>query len=342
MNRFEDQAGLLQALQRLRSDLLKPRPESSGFREGLPRGLITIISPRFETVDLTWARLRPALEAGNRVIVKVSSQAPQALDEIEKRVREGGFDENHVALTAAPHGELIPFLYAHPAVSGLSFVGRQENASKIGSGLQPARTAFQAWTGGIHSFLILEPEGLDSAMAALVDLYRKYPQGSPRRPSRIFILDRFLDEAKEKLRTRWNDLQELAEQSHADVLERMVAEGAKILEAGPPALIENLPNCSEYQTQEWPWPMIQLTSVKYLHEMAKWVNTGFQGFMASLWGPQEKAEKLADKLEVGLILINTTESKSRLFGVKESVMGLVDLRPEGQFFSQRRILESKD
>src|SRR5690606_25450130 len=69
-------------------------------------------------------------------------------------------------------------------------------------------------------------------------------------------------------------------------------------------LTRDLTNCSPLQLEELDRPLVLASTVKYVHEMAKWTNTGDYGFCASIWGSEEKARSLAEKLHVGRVWIN--------------------------------------
>lgn len=360
---FQNQSELLQVIQKLRQYQLKPEPPSLSERQGwiknlktgigvqsgdgsahnLPRGLISIFVPRVLSVQLALARLAPALLAGNAALVKFSSQTSEALEETKAILDQAKIPEGVVALTAVPRADLSPLLHAHPAIRGVSFCGQLSSAKALFTEIDPARCAFQAYCGGIAYLIVLEEESISPALESLKRSWQQWPL--PYAPTQIFVLEKFYDRTKKELiekMPRWTGGKGagVLREPLSEKMAQLEAEGARVLvpPAQVPLLIENLPHCSEYQQQEPKLPIVQLIGVKYIHEVGKWVNTSSFGFLGQIWGEKEKALRLADKLELGNVLINKDlpSEGPLLFGVKDSGWGANDLSPDGNFFSQRR------
>lgn len=301
---------------------------------GLARGLISMISPRVFPLRLTIERLAYALLAGNVVLIKISSKTPKCADVLSEILAKAEVPDKAVAISCANRSTLQPLFTGHPAIKGVSFVGQHSTASEISKAMDHVRSRFQAWTGGISAMLIMDESFLDQAAIVLKAEAKTWPYRSPMFPTKIFVLDKFADKTRSVFSTGFESIKDPGEK-FSGTLTAMKQETARVLREEAPAVVENLPNCSEYQQNELTVPIIQITSVKYTHEMAKWMNNGFLGFRAVIFGEQEKAHKLAQKLEVGCVSINKgfDPAQAMLFGVKESSIGETDM---ASFFYQRR------
>ncbi|PWU21341.1 MAG: hypothetical protein C5B49_02795 [Bdellovibrio sp.] len=313
--------------------------ELSLFRTGrdlVPTGLISILSPRVFPLRTTLERLVPAYLAGDPCIVKFSSRTSSAKQIFMDVLAEAKLDVEGMAVTSAPSEQLLPVLTAHPSIRGVSFVGSLKTAGEIQDLLQHF-CRFQAWTGGITSWLCLSADDLERVAQELRLLAVKWGYNHPYFPKKIFVLESFAEKARSVLQELW-PLLPGSQVSVSGLVAKMTSEGAKVRYEGSPALVEDLPHCSEFHQLEIAEPVVQLVAVKYIHEMVKWINTGSYGLLAQIWGPAEKAVKLAPKIECGLVTINEAlqADQSLLFGMKESALGINDLTPEGCFFSQKR------
>lgn len=306
-----------------------------------PRGLSVIISPRLSPLRLTLERLFHAIWAGNAVLVKLSSKTPQVVDELSDLLAAAGIPDNAVAMGTPTRSEISPFLVSHPAVRAISFVGQLANASEIVKAINPLRCQFQAWTGGSTAWAALDEGSLNPLFESLAEICETTEVESPFFPRKIFVLDSFLPAAREKILSQWARFT-VKTGANPQVLQQMRGEGAKVIAEGSLTLVENLPNCSELQQQELPFPILQLISVKYPHEIGKWTNNASQGYLIQLWGEESKAVKLSEKFEAGRVTVNTLMSPedSFLFGVKESAVGLADRQAFGLFWSEVRELSS--
>lgn len=129
-------------------------------------------------------------------------------------------------------------------------------------------------------------------------------------------------------------LSDSRKEAYLKAVERIVPEEGKLLTEGMPTLTKDLPNCSELQQDEVPGPLFIVTAVKYVHEMVRWSNTGYFGHSAIIWGPEDKALKLASQLQVGQVLMNKWADFSDWgIPVKQSFWGNPDSKWSGSFYS---------
>lgn len=282
-----------------------------------PRGVISLLQPRWNGLRLLVERLAPALLAGNSVLVKMSSHTPTASRLVEQWCRAAGFSEEQVVVVGGPSSEYAQFLIRHPALSAVSAVGRREVLLQLYSQCGELGRPFQGWCGGRSSMLVLEPQDAAGWTRLLKTAVQDGRGQRPYDNMRVFVLEK-------------------DEQQQLDALKKSVADFAM----PELRLSTHLTQCSEDHQREALGPVILFSTIKYPFDLAKWVNNSGSGFAVQLYGPVDRLEKLISKLDVGLILLNQEfdPAQSLLFGVRESNMGSISLSPSGEFFSQARVV----
>jgi len=183
--------------------------------------------------------------------------------------------------------------------------------------------------------------------------------------TRVFVLESFQNEFIEKLKEYLASLKpatspidpspwtpvisaEVMEQLEAKAKQiksedgKLIAGGMKVEGQGnffSPTVSLDLPNCSELQQEEIRGPVLIVTAVKYQHEMVKWANTGYYGHSAVIWAPHsEKALKVAEKLDVGTVSVNSWFPTDFEPGHRQTSFGLMDLGPWERFYSDVKVL----
>lgn len=279
-----------------------------------PRGVISLLQPRFHGPRLFVERFAPAYLAGDPVLVKMSSKTPTAGALAERWLRAAGIAEEHAVVVAGASAGYAGLLVQHPAVSAVSAVGRRETLLRLYRECAELGRAFQGFAGGRATMFVMELQDADGWEKLLGRALRDGGGQRPYDNLRVFVLEK-------------DEKAQLASLEAA--LPRFEGTGARI--SG------HLTQCSEDHQAEALGPVILFSSIKYPFDLAKWVNNAATGFAVQLFGPVERLEKIAPKLEAGAILANADFDPAGplLFGVKESVLGDTRLEATGGFFAQR-------
>jgi acyl-CoA reductase-like NAD-dependent aldehyde dehydrogenase len=278
-----------------------------------PRGVIAILSPRFHGLRLFLERFAPAYLAGNPVVVKMSSKTPTASVLVEAWLRAAGITETDAVVVGGGSTDYASLLVKHPAISAVSAVGRREVLLSVYQECAALGRSFQGFAGGRSTMLVLEMQTADGWRELLGSSLLDGRGQRPYDNLRVFVLEKDEKQQLENLTAAMSDFPNARVSGH-------------------------LTQCSEDHQAEALGPVVLFSSVKYPFDIAKWVNNAASGFAVQLFGPVERLEKIAPKLEVGLILANQNfdPAQALLFGVKESVMGNTNLSPWGDFYSQVR------
>jgi|GEM_PF-1026465 NAD-dependent aldehyde dehydrogenases len=321
-------------------------------------GLVGIITSWNLSLKLVMERLTPALAAGNVMIVKVSEESPITAKLLMEVFNEAGMPEGLVSFLQGGD-EVALAIAGHPSIRAVSFVGSMAAGDKI---LKAAQTQFkkvQLSMGVKNSNIVLGDVDFKTLMPQIL---RPMLMGAGQlcwNASRLFVLEsvhkEFLAVAQEYINSlsplkspegdsMWTPLissarvEKTQERTQFGKSEHgKVIAGGEVLEGHflKPTLMLDLPNCSEMQQDELGGPLFLVTAVKYQHEMAKWSNTSYYGHSAIVWGPEEKALKFAQKLEVGHVWINSWMDRDfeTIHGSKQSSFGSQDFAWNGEFYS---------
>lgn len=279
----------------------------------VPRGVVVLLQPRFHGPRLFVERFAPAYLAGNPVLVKMSSKTPSASQWADRWLRAAGIPEEAANVVAGPSSSYSGILVQHPAIAAVSGVGRREVMLNLYREVAGQGRAFQGFTGGRATMLVLDVWDAPTWKSHLTEALRDGRGQRPYDILRIFVLEK--DEN----------------------VQRTAVEEA-LREFPDAQLRDHLTQCSEDHQAEALGPVVLFSTIKYPFDLAKWINNAPTGFAAALFGPEDRLRKIAPRLEVGLVTAHRgfDPAENLLFGMKESVLGDVDLSPNGSFFSQGR------
>ena len=328
-------------------------------------GLIGIVAAWPLSFRLISERLAPALAAGNAIIVKASEHSPvtaQILGEIFSAV---SMPPGLVNILQGK-SEVAHALAGHPSIRALSSVGRASTSEALVKAGISQFKKMQISSGVKNATLVLGETDFKTLMP---EILRPFLLGQGQMGwniSRVFILESVQKEFIEALTDYMNSLKPLASPQEAAVWTPMISEEArqalhekvqfgmsehgKVLWGGAnadsagffykPTVMLDLPNCSTLQQDEVHGPLLLITPVKYQHEMLKWVNTSYLAHSAVVWGPLQKAMKVAGKIEAAHVWLNSwLQGETQVIsGHKQSSFGIQDFDWNGKFFSDDKKL----
>ncbi len=319
-----------------------------------PSGVVAIITSWSLSFRLVMESLIPAWAAGNAVIIKVSSKSPVTAQILKALVYEIQPPVGSIQVLLGVGSNVGVFLAAHPGVRAVSFVGRTKNAESV---IQATAQQFKKLKirGSVkNAALILPGFELEADWDRMIESFLIGHGQTGWSMSRLLTTEaeapKIVERLKEKIlkirmaqsihdRSPWgpglnqilqNETLKIAHEEHA----QSFAPDSKGIQ-----FLLNLPNCSNLQQDELLVPVFPIVTVKYLHELAKWANNTSYGNLAVLWGDEEKARKIAEKLEYGALWLNhwmRPEDKSP-WGLKQSAFGISDDQAEGPFFSDKKL-----
>lgn len=323
------------------------------LRDKIPTGIIVIsVEPLF-CLKETLERIFPALLAGNVCIVRISEKSAITAKLLSEIFMEAGLPAGAVQVLIGSE-DLFEMMALHPSVAGVSFIGDSQKSSALLAKLSENYKKIQFQGSSKNSVIVLADFDFKNKMSEVLEPFLMGMGRSYWNGARIFIVESMREAFLESLKSYLNQLN-AAKNCHSQnsywpllkneaiefgqYISEVSAEHGKTIqsESGTqaPVFTVDLTNCSTKQQDALKVPLFIISTVKYQHEISKWVNTSYLAHSAVIFGPTEKAEKIASQLEVGLVQVNQWQvvSVDCLLGLKNSVFGIGDLKPEGSFFS---------
>jgi len=329
-----------------------------------PTGVVSIILSWNLSLRLLSERLAPALAAGNICLVKVSEHSPITAKIIGEVLTIVAAPKGLVQIIQGKGPEVGALLAAHPSIRAVNFVGTLANAENIVRGALPQFKKVQIHAGVKNSGFVLADADFQNLMPQILESFLIGQGQMGWNTTRLFILESFQKEFFEKLKEFMATLKPASSPQEKSLWtplitseavnaiekksQQLKSEGGKIISGGEkhsgpgyffqPTVSLDLSNCSELQQEEVRGPLLIVTAVKYQHEMVKWANTGYYGHSAVIWGAEEKAHKLADKLDVGTVSLNSWLPDEFESGHRQSSFGNMQSGPWGRFYSDVKVL----
>lgn len=337
-------SSVLSAITKAKKNLISPQRMSLSSSSHLPTGVITALIPEIEPLSYLKEFLPPALKAGNAIIL-VSATEPSWSKDLESFVQDFAkqnsfYQEDLIQIVVASTPDDIEILTSHPTVNAVYGAGSsQDYLNLMKNELFQRKKHF--WRGSSsNSFLILADADLNKAFDSFWKSVTFELGRHPTSTKKLLLLESHLPEFRIWLENQRADVLPTSFREPAEALLKQIkSESGKVLLQGSPTLVLDLPHCSELQQIEIHQPLALISTVKYPHEMVKWNNTGQYAMSAVIFGSVEKAQSIAQKLDVGTIWINRIYDPSLdalPIGNKQSHFGLKDLSPSGDFFTDRK------
>ena len=239
-------AGLADKLQGAHFAVDKPNMEAYTRRE--PIGVVAAIVPWNSQMFLSAVKLAPALAAGCTVVLKASEDGPAPLLHFAKLVDHAGFPPGVVNIITGMGQSCGKALTSHPLVSRIAFTGGPATAKEIVANSANNLAVVSLELGGKSPIIVFEDADLESAANAIVSGIFAATGQSCVAGSRLLVqenvhkqlMEILVAKAKrikigdpQNLETEMGPLATKRQLTHVqDVLDRSVAQGAKLITGG--------------------------------------------------------------------------------------------------------------
>lgn len=302
-----------------------------------PMGVAGLISPwNLPLYLLTW-KIAPAIAVGNTCVAKPSEVTPMTASLLGEVLNEAGLPPGVVNIVFGLGEKAGATLVEHPAVPLISFTGGTATGEIIQKLAAPHFKKLSLELGGKNPNIIFDDADMKKCLPTTIRSSFQNQGEICLCGSRIFVqegiykdfLEKFVQETEKLVVGDPGDektfMGPLVSQEHLDkvltCVEKAKKDGGKILTGGQrirlegelkdgyfmrPTVIADLDRCSEINQEEIFGPVVTVLPFKYMHEVADWANTVRYGLSASVWTTNlSRAHKIAQKLEVGTVWINT-------------------------------------
>ena len=292
----------------------------------------------------------PALAAGNVMLLKHSSNVPQSALAIEEVFREAGLPEG-VFQTLLIGSAAVDRIIADDRVAGVTLTGSDKAGALVAAAAGKALKKAVLELGGSDPFIVLADADVDSA-ATVACRARNQNNGQSCIAAKRFIVEEAVADDFEKRFTaavdalkvgdpmdRANHVGPLARADLVDDLERQVNDsvrlGARAVVGGKriagegyyfePTVLTNVrPGMPAYHEETF-GPVASVIRVKDAEDALRVANDTEFGLGSNIWTSDvERAKKLAERVEAGMVFINgmvASDARLPFGGVKRSGYG---------------------
>jgi succinate-semialdehyde dehydrogenase/glutarate-semialdehyde dehydrogenase len=315
-----------------------------------PLGVILAVMPWNFPFWQAFRAALPALTAGNVMLLKHSSNVPQSAIAIEEVFREAGVPEG-VFQTLLIGSAAVERVISDRRVAGVTLTGSDKAGELVAATAGKALKKAVLELGGSDPFIVLADADLETA-ATVACRARNQNNGQSCIAAKRFIVEESVADEFEQRFTRavaalkvgnpmdrGNQVGPLARGDLVDDLERQVNEsvrlGAKAVTGGKriagegyyfePTVLTNVKPGMPAYNEETFGPVAAVIRVKDADDALRVANDTEYGLGSNIWTSDvERAKKLAEQVEAGLVFINgmvASDARLPFGGVKRSGFG---------------------
>lgn len=336
-----------------------------------PVGVVATISPwNLPFLLFTW-KLAPALAAGNCVIAKPSEVTPFTAYLMSKLVKEAGFPDGVLSIIHGKGPDIGAAITDHPDIKAISFTGGTATGRTIYQGAAKHLKKVSLELGGKNPTIIFDDSDLDAAVegakaAAFTNQGQVCLCGS-----RLFVQESIYEDFKAAFISAVQDIEigdphvsatehgAMVSEDHMQkvlsYIELAQQEGGTLLCGGQqhtpegrcengcfiePTVFENLSYSCRTNQEEIFGPVVTLIPFSNEADVIEMANSTEYGLAASVWTlDQERAKRVAAKLESGIVWINcwnVRDLETPFGGVKNSGVGREGVWNALKFFSEEK------
>jgi aminomuconate-semialdehyde/2-hydroxymuconate-6-semialdehyde dehydrogenase len=361
---------------RLRNEESFPMAGALNVVHRSPVGVCALITPwNLPLYLLTW-KLAPCLAMGNVAVAKPSEMTPLTATMLAELFKEAGAPHGIFNLVHGLGPEVGQALVEHPGVKAVSFTGGTASGAKVAATAAPLFKKLSLELGGKNPTLVFADCDFEAtvkgvARAAFENTGQICLCGSRilvERPIYDRFLEAFLNEVSSWIPGDTADsatkVGALISSAHREKVEGYlrlaVQEGGTLqcggkrpqlsgdLEGGfflEPTVITGLSPTCRTATEEIFGPVVTIHPFDTEEEALQIANGVRYGLAASVWTTHlQRAHRVAQKLESGLVWINTwllRDLRVPFGGVKESGVGREGGRWSLEFFSEAKTITVK-
>jgi glyceraldehyde-3-phosphate dehydrogenase (NADP+) len=328
-----------------------------------PLGVILAISPFNYPVNLSAAKIAPALIAGNTVILKPATQGSISALLMAEALVKVGLPNGVLNVVTGKGSEIGDYLVTHPSIRMISFTGG------TGTGRDIARKATMIplvlELGGKDPAIILEDANLEEAAKQIVSGAFSYSGQRCTAIKRVLVMESVADHFISQLRSQVEKLTVGSPEQNADItplidagsaafvddlIQDAILKGASIITGNKkmgnliyPTILDHVTKEMRVAWEEPFGPVLPVIRVQSEEEAVEWTNESEYGLQASIFTQNmDKAFAMASKLEVGTVQFNGRTERGPdhfpFLGVKSSGMGVQGIRKSIESMTREKVM----
>ena len=303
-------------------------PKKRARIELVPRGVIGVIAPWNYPVSGLYRSLIPALLTGNGVVLKPSEYTPLSSAWLAERLAE----ELPEGLIQVVQGDgTVGAALIEAGIDACVFTGSVATGKKVRVRCAELGVPSSVEMGGNDAAIVLADCDLDRTVAGLTHWALQNSGQSCGAVELVYADKRIADELVSRLGEAWRKLRagdgdfgevEIAPLQNRRQLEIVtahvedaIAKGAKLVVGGralgqglwyAPTILDHCTEAMDVVKEETFGPVLAVVRVDGAADAIRRTNAGRYGLGASIWTQDiARAERLAERLDVGVVDINT-------------------------------------
>src|SRR5829696_4667018 len=275
----------------------------------------------------------PNLVIGNTIVLKHAPQCPESAEAMQQMFDDAGFPGGTFENIYATN-EQIEWVIADPRLRGVSVTGSERAGAAVAeiAGRNLKKVVLEL--GGSDPFLLLGTDDLDGAVTAAAEARLDNTGQSCNAAKRFIVVDELYDEFLEKFKESFGasksgdptaedtEVGPLSSKTSADRLEeqvkRAIENGAEVVVGGKrdgnyfePTILTGIEPGDEASQEEFFGPVAQVYRVNSEEEAVALANgTPFGLGSYLMTTDSEQADRVADKIEAGMVCINLVGADS--------------------------------
>ncbi len=322
--------------------------KEGGMRVREPFGVVALLTPWNYPLDQITMKAFPAMAAGNCVVVKPSKKTPLTALALAGIIHEAGVPAGVFNVVPAIGAEVGDALAEDPDIRLLSFTG----STKVGKQIGAKAVASNAKNiilemGGKSAMVILEGADVDAAVAEVLASSFINTGQTCCAFTRLLVPASLKETVEAKIKEQaaayvtgdpFDPAVDIGPIVTPDAfakvkgyIESGIAEGATLLVGGvpenapliPPVVFTDVTMDMKIAKEEIFGPVLCVLTYENVDEAVRLANATEYGLDSAVWGPEEKALRVASRLEAGNVHINGAAYDIHLAfgGYKESGIG---------------------
>lgn len=328
----------------------------------VPLGVVLAISPFNYPVNLSAAKIAPALISGNAVIFKPATQGAISGIKMIEALDRAGLPKGVLNVVTGRGSVIGNYLIEHPKIDMISFTGGSDTGKHIAKLANMIPLVMEL--GGKDPAIVVKDANLDLAVKQIISGAFSYSGQRCTAIKRVFVEESIADELVEKLSRELenvtigspeenNIIVPLIDQKSADFVEGLIQDAIEkkaLLITGNkregnliyPTLLDYVTSNMRLAWEEPFGPVLPIIRVKTIEEAIEMSNQSEYGLQASIFSQDiDQAFTIAEKIQAGSVQINGRTERGPdhfpFIGTKGSGMGTQGVRRSIESMTREKV-----
>lgn len=328
----------------------------------VPLGVVLAISPFNYPVNLSAAKIAPALISGNTVVFKPATQGAISGIKMIEALDRAGLPKGVLNVVTGRGAVIGNYLIEHPEIDMISFTGGSDTGKHIAKLANMIPLVMEL--GGKDPAIVVKDANLDLAAKQIISGAFSYSGQRCTAIKRVFVEESIADELVEKLSGELehvtigspeenNMIVPLIDRKSADFVQGLIQDAiekkASLITGNKregnliyPTLLDYVTPDMRLAWEEPFGPVLPIIRVKTIEEAIEMSNRSEYGLQASIFSQDiDQAFTIAEKIQAGSVQINGRTERGPdhfpFIGTKGSGMGTQGVRRSIESMTREKV-----